>query len=104
MASGPHLHQDGQTVEPNDLSNRVVGVSGQTQAQVDLTKMREAGINKLRRDLEEANIQHDNILVALMRMQPVNEIMVAIDVVDNRKASIENALLIHQQMVVARQG
>merc|ERR1719402_790686 len=97
-------------------------------AQVDLNKKREAEIGKLRRDLEEANIQHDGTLVSLKKKNvdatsemaeqvdqlnkmktkidkekhakklQIDEVMGAIDVVANEKASLEkqNSLLSHQ--------
>jgi len=114
--------------ELDDLSERVEEAGGATQAQVDLNKKREAEINKLRRDLEEANIQHDGILVALKKKHvdatsemseqvdqlnkmkqkiekekhakklQIDEIMAAIDVIANEKATLEkqNTLLQHQ--------
>merc|ERR550532_742940 len=114
--------------ELDDLSERVEEAGGATQAQVDLNKKREAEINKLRRDLEEANIQHEGILVALKKKHvdatsemseqvdqlnkmkqkiekekhakklQIDEIMAAIDVLANEKASLEkqNTLLQHQ--------
>merc|ERR1711963_301276 len=111
--------------ELDDLSERVEEAGGATNAQVDLNKKREAEINKLRRDLEEANIQHDGILVALKKKHcdatsemseqvdqlnkmkqkiqkeqhakklQIDEIMAAVDVIANEKASLEkqNSLL-----------
>ena len=83
-----------------------------TTAKVELNKKMEAEINMLRRDLEEANIQHERVLVALKDMhvdattevseqadqlnkmkQKVenekHEIMAAIDVLANEKVSLE---------------
>merc|ERR1719414_1897254 len=120
--------------ELDDLSERVEEAGGATQAQVDLNKKREAEINKLRRDLEEANIQHDGILVALKKKHvdatsemseqvdqlnkmkqkiekekhakklQIDEIMAAIDVIANEKASCEkqNSLLAQQLSEVNR--
>merc|ERR1719232_1621587 len=120
--------------ELDDLSERVEEAGGATNAQVDLNKKREAEINKLRRDLEEANIQHDGILVALKKKHvdatsemseqvdqlnkmkqkiekekhakklQIDEIMAAIDVIANEKASLEkqNTLLQHQLSDVNR--
>jgi len=114
--------------ELDDLSERVEEAGGATAAQVDLNKKREAEINKLRRDLEEANIQHEGILVALKKKHvdatsemseqvdqlnkmkqkvekekhakklQIDEIMAAIDVLANEKASLEkqNSLLQQQ--------
>merc|ERR1712168_1144821 len=114
--------------ELDDLQERVEGAGGATMAQVDLNKKREAEIGKLRRDLEEANIQHDGTLVSLKKKNvdatsemaeqvdqlnkmktkidkekhakklQIDEVMGAIDVVANEKASLEkqNSLLSHQ--------
>merc|ERR1719334_1093927 len=45
--------------ELDDLGERLDEAGGATAAQVELNKKREAEIGKLRRDLEEANIQHE---------------------------------------------
>merc|ERR1712054_535576 len=114
--------------ELDDLSERVEEAGGATMAQVDLNKKREAEIGKLRRDLEESNIQHDGTLVSLKKKNvdatsemseqveqlnkmkqkiekekhakklQIDEVMGAIDVVANEKASLEkqNSLLNHQ--------
>merc|ERR1711892_1200279 len=57
----------GLSRELDDLSERVDEAGGATAAQVDLNKKREAEIGKLRRDLEEGNIQHDGTLVGLKK-------------------------------------
>merc|ERR1719195_1643931 len=120
--------------ELDDLSERGEEAGGATAAQVDLNKKREAEINKLRRDLEEANIQHEGILVALKKKHvdatsemseqvdqlnkmkqkvekekhakklQIDEIMAAIDVLANEKASLEkqNSLLQQQLNEVNR--
>merc|ERR1712013_347963 len=114
--------------ELDDLQERVEEAGGATMAQVDLNKKREAEIGKLRRDLEEANIQHDGTLVSLKKKNvdatsemaeqvdqlnkmkskidkekhakklQIDEVMGAMDVVANEKASLEkqNSLLNHQ--------
>merc|ERR1712079_107053 len=120
--------------ELDDLQERVEEAGGATMAQVDLNKKREAEIGKLRRDLEEANIQHDGTLVSLKKKNvdatsemaeqvdqlnkmkqkiekekhakklQIDEVMGAIDVVANEKASLEkqNSLLNHQLNEVNR--
>merc|ERR1712198_478161 len=120
--------------ELDDLSERVEEAGGATMAQVDLNKKREAEIGKLRRDLEESNIQHDGTLVSLKKKNvdatsemseqvdqlnkmkqkiekekhakklQIDEVMGAIDVVANEKASLEkqNSLLNHQLNEVNR--
>merc|ERR1711915_740901 len=120
--------------ELDDLTERVEEAGGATMAQVDLNKKREAEIGKLRRDLEESNIQHDGTLVSLKKKNvdatsemseqvdqlnkmkqkiekekhakklQIDEVMGAIDVVANEKASLEkqNSLLNHQLNEVNR--
>merc|ERR1711915_972463 len=120
--------------ELDDLSERVEEAGGATMAQVDLNKKREAEIGKLRRDLEESNIQHDGTLVSLKKKNvdatsemseqvdqlnkmkqkiekekhakklQIDEVMGAIDVVANEKASLEkqNSLLNHKLNEVNR--
>merc|ERR1719462_208695 len=51
--------------EMDSLGDRLNEASGATSAQVELNKKREAEVNKLRKDLEEANIQHESTLVSL---------------------------------------
>merc|ERR1712198_188083 len=120
--------------ELDDLTERVEEAGGATMAQVDLNKKREAEIGELRRDLEESNIQHDGTLVSLKKKNvdatsemseqvdqlnkmkqkiekekhakklQIDEVMGAIDVVANEKASLEkqNSLLNHQLNEVNR--
>merc|ERR1712223_1249765 len=44
----------------DDLAERLDEAGGATTAQLELNKKREAELAKLRRDLEEATIQHDS--------------------------------------------
>eukprot|EP00092_Neocalanus_flemingeri_P014216 GFUD01015336.1.p1 GENE.GFUD01015336.1~~GFUD01015336.1.p1 ORF type:complete len:1946 (-),score=553.34 GFUD01015336.1:197-6034(-) len=122
--------------ELDDLSERVDEAGGATAAQVDLNKKREAEIGKLRRDLEEANIQQDGTLVGLKKKHvdatsemseqidqlnkmkqkiekekhakklQIDEVMAAVDVVANEKASLEkqNSLLNHQLSEASRRS
>merc|ERR1711892_1325712 len=126
----------GLSRELDDLSERVDEAGGATAAQVDLNKKRECEIGKLRRDLEESNIQHDGTLVGLKKKHvdatsemseqidqlnkmkqkiekekhakklQIDEMMAAIDVVANEKASLEkqNSLLNHQLSEATRRG
>ena len=48
--------------EIEQLGERLDEAGGATSAQVELNKKREAEVAKLRKDLEEANIQHEAIL------------------------------------------
>merc|ERR1711979_153026 len=53
--------------ELDDLTERVDEASGATAAQIELNKKREAEIGKLRRDVEESNIQHDSMVDSLKK-------------------------------------
>merc|ERR1712045_603609 len=55
--------------EIEDLGHRLDEAGGATNAQVELNKKRESELNKLRKDLEEANIQHDSLLSGLKKKQ-----------------------------------
>merc|ERR1719232_1223073 len=55
--------------EIDQLGERLDEASGATTAQVELNKKREAEVNKLRKDVEEANIQQESILSNLKRKQ-----------------------------------
>merc|ERR1712227_741806 len=55
--------------EIEDLGHRLDEAGGATNAQVELNKKREAELNKLRKDLEEANIQHESLLSGLKKKQ-----------------------------------
>ncbi|XP_042212132.1 myosin heavy chain, muscle-like isoform X2 [Homarus americanus] len=51
--------------ELDDLGDRLDEAGGATAAQIELNKKREAEITKLRKDLEESNIQHESSLALL---------------------------------------
>merc|ERR1712080_620414 len=53
--------------ELEDLGERLDEAGGATSAQVELNKKREAEVKKLRKDLEEANIQHEATLASLKK-------------------------------------
>ena len=53
--------------ELDDLGERLEEAGGATTAQVELNKKREAEIHKLRRDLEEAAIQHESTVASLKK-------------------------------------
>merc|ERR1712241_1598445 len=55
--------------EIDSLGERLDEASGATTAQVELNKKRDAEVNKLRKDVEEANIQQESILGNLKRKQ-----------------------------------
>ena len=62
-----------------------------THAQIELNKKRENEIGKLRKDLEEANIQHESTLVGLKRkhQDAVAEMSEQIDQLSKMKSKIE---------------
>lgn len=53
--------------ELEELSERLEEAGGATTAQVELNKKREAEFQKLRRDLEEATLQHEATAAALRK-------------------------------------
>merc|ERR1712088_770263 len=68
-----------------------MGAGGATHAQVELNKKREAEVGKLRKDLEEANIQHETTLISLKKkhQDAVAEMSEQIDQLSKMKAKIE---------------
>merc|ERR1719391_1466426 len=105
--------------ELDDLTERVDEASGATAAQIELNKKREAEIGKLRRDVEESNIQHDSMVDSLKKKNTdattemsdqvdqlnkikqkiekekhakrlqIDEVRAAMDVIANEKANLE---------------
>merc|ERR1712240_97613 len=75
--------------EIDQLGVRLDEASGATTAQVELNKKREAEVQKLRKDVEEANIQQENILANLKRKQ--GDARAATDEVVRAQASTDAA-------------
>merc|ERR1712012_690460 len=77
--------------EIEDLGHRLDEAGGATNAQVELNKKREAELNKLRKDLEEANIQHESILAGLKKKQgdAIGEMNEQVDQLQKMKAKID---------------
>merc|ERR1712050_608847 len=77
--------------ELEQLGERLGEAGGATQAQVELNKKRETEINKLRKDLEEANIQQEATLMNLKRkhQDAVAEMSEQIDQLSKMKAKID---------------
>merc|ERR1711962_1108558 len=77
--------------EIDQLGVRLDEASGATTAQVELNKKREAEVQKLRKDVEEANIQQENILANLKRKQgdAIAEMIEQIDALGKMKSKIE---------------
>ncbi|XP_042243059.1 myosin heavy chain, muscle-like isoform X34 [Homarus americanus] len=77
--------------ELEELGERLDEAGGATAAQIELNKKREAELSKLRRDLEESNIQHEGALVNLRKKHndAVAEMSEQIDHLNKMKARIE---------------
>merc|ERR1712038_1927350 len=75
----------------DDLAERLDEAGGATSAQLELNKKREAELAKLRRDLEEATIQHDATLASLKKkhLDAVAEMSEQIDQLNKMKQKIE---------------
>merc|ERR1711953_1549042 len=77
--------------ELEQLGERLNEAGGATSAQVELNKKREAEVQKLRKDLEEAHIQHEATLQGLKKkhQDAVSEMAEQIDQLSKMKAKIE---------------
>merc|ERR1712062_117462 len=77
--------------ELESLGERLNEAGGATHAQVELNKRREAEVGKLRKDLEEANIQHESTLMNLKKkhQDAVAEMSEQIDQLSKMKAKVE---------------
>ena len=73
--------------ELDDLSQRLDEAGGATQAQIEVNKKREAELQKLRRDLEEAHIQGEAQVATLRKKQQdaVNELSEQLDQLQKAK-------------------
>merc|ERR1712098_804411 len=76
--------------ELEDLGERLDEAGGATAAQIELNKKREAELLKLRKDLEEANIQHEAVVHGLKRKHgdAVQEMTEQIDQLQKMKSKI----------------
>ncbi|XP_053958270.1 myosin heavy chain, muscle isoform X7 [Anastrepha ludens] len=77
--------------ELEELGERLEEAGGATSAQIELNKKREAELSKLRRDLEEANIQHESTLANLRKKHndAVAEMAEQVDQLNKLKAKAE---------------
>ncbi|MCP9266367.1 Myosin-4 [Dirofilaria immitis] len=77
--------------ELEELGDRLDEQGGATAAQVEVNKKREAELAKLRRDLEEANMNHENQLAAIRKKHndAVAELGDQIEQAQKAKAKIE---------------
>merc|ERR1712156_521688 len=79
--------------ELENLNERLAEASGATNAQIELSKKREAEVTKMRRDLEENQIQQEAMIVSLKKKQAdANaEMQEQIEQLNKMKAKIEKA-------------
>merc|ERR1719346_30258 len=77
--------------ELEELGERLNEAGGATHAQIELNKKREAEVQKLRKDLEEAHIQQESTLMNLKKkhQDAVAEMSEQIDQLSKMKAKIE---------------
>merc|ERR1712170_305131 len=77
--------------ELESLGERLDEAGGATSAQMELNKKREAEVQKLRKDLEEANIQHESVLMNLKKkhQDAIQEMTEQIDQLTKMKSKIE---------------
>merc|ERR1740136_470299 len=77
--------------EMESLGERLNEASGTTAAQIELNKKRESEVTKMRKDLEEANIQRDATITSLKRKQQdaIAEMSEQIDQLAKMKAKID---------------
>merc|ERR1719370_2608509 len=78
--------------EIEQLGERLDEAGGATHAQVELNKKREAEVAKLRKDIEETNIQQESILGSLKRkhQDAIQEMTEQIDQLQKMKSKIVN--------------
>jgi len=77
--------------ELESLGERLNEAGGATAAQIELNKKRESEVSKLRKDLEECQIQHEATLISLKKkhQDAVAEMTEQIDQLNKMKAKIE---------------
>merc|ERR1719242_2414795 len=73
------------------LGERLQEAGGATSAQIELNKKREAEVGKLRKDLEEANIQQESTLIGLKKkhQDAIAEMSEQIEQLNKMKSKIE---------------
>merc|ERR1712127_728613 len=89
----------------DQLGDRLNEATGATTAQVELNKKREMEVGKLRKDVEEANIQQESVLSNLKRKQgdAIAEMSEQIDALAKMKSKIEkDKVLIMNEISDAR--
>jgi len=91
--------------EIDQLGERLDEASGATTAQIELNKKRDAEVQKLRKDLEEANIQHASMIGNLKRKQgdAIAEMTEQTDALGKMKSKIEkDKVIIMNEITDAR--
>lgn len=90
--------------ELEELGERLEEAGGATSAQIELNKKREAELSKLRRDLEEANIQHEATLASLRKKHndAVAEMGEQIDTLNKLKARWDRNINLIDRIVSKR--
>merc|ERR1719351_301084 len=91
--------------EAENINERLNEACGATAAQVELNKKRDAEVTKLRKDVEEANIQQESVLSNLKRKQgdASAEMTEQIDALGKMKSKIEkDKVLIMNEIADAR--
>merc|ERR1712076_113654 len=79
--------------ELDQLGDRLSEASGATSAQFELNKKREAEVGKLRKDIEEVNIQNESVLMNLKKkhQDAIQEMTEQIDQLSKIKSKIDKA-------------
>merc|ERR1719264_2104841 len=77
--------------ELDQLGDRLGEASGATSAQFELNKKREAEVGKLRKDIEEVNIQNESVLMNLKKkhQDAIQEMTEQIDQLSKMKSKID---------------
>merc|ERR1712025_1278676 len=77
--------------EMERIGDRLADAGGATAAQSELNKKREAEVGKLRKDLEEANIQNESVLLNLKKkhQDAISEMTEQIDQLSKMKSKID---------------
>merc|ERR1719361_16246 len=77
--------------ELDELGERLNEASGATTAQIELNKKREAEVGKLRKDIEEVNIQNESVLMNLKKkhQDAIQEMTEQIDQLAKMKSKID---------------
>jgi myosin heavy chain 6/7 len=77
--------------ELDQLGDRLGEASGATSAQLELNKKREAEVGKLRKDIEEVNIQNESVLLNLKKkhQDAIQEMTEQIDQLSKIKSKID---------------